>query len=707
MQKSNISASTNMGMHSTNEIVIRVLCVDDETNLLDTTKSILELQTSFEIETASSVDEALQKMRKKEFDVVVSDYQMPIKSGLDFLKELRDSGNTIPFILFTGKGREEVAVEALNLGADRYFNKIGHPETVYGELAHGISQLANKKGVEKQLKRLSSVIEQSSNTIVILDKEETIVYANPTFLAFHEVRFEDIVGKNWQLIIPEGNPLRIEHQNILDTVINQKKTWAKEICGIYDNGKIAWRRAKIFPIFDENKNVTHFVYNAEDIGEQKKNEQTIWDREERLRAIIASSPDAMIVTDMHGNVTDCNLQTMKLLGVSSRREVVGQDCYKFIAKEYLENVRLNVPNLVEQGAVNNVECKILTKNGSKIDVEFSANTLRDAYGEPVGTVILARDVTERKKVADAIKESEEKYRSIVELSPDGIATANMKGVVTSVNKAFLDLTGFSEEEIVGKHFTKLGTLRAKDIPKYVKLVAAVLRGKKHLETEFVYKQKDGAERLGEAYLTLLEENGKKIGIQAILRDITEEKKIQQALQESEEKYRNIVELSPDGMISLDTGGIVTAVNRAILEQTGFTETDFLGKHFTQLEAVPSESLSGLTKKITSFFNGQAPETFELWYNCKDGKQLCAEATVGLLKLNNKDVGIQLVFRDITERKKAEEKTSRKGTGYDFEKLTGNFPSVIPCNDDLNGKLTAFCGRIMTLNKIWVTSTENL
>ncbi len=145
MQKSNISASTNMEMHSPNETVIRVLCVDDETNLLDTTKSILELQTSFEIETASSVDEALQKMRKKEYDVVVSDYQMPIKSGLDFLKELRDSGNTIPFILFTGKGREEVAVEALNLGADRYFNKIGHPETVYGELAHGISQLANKK----------------------------------------------------------------------------------------------------------------------------------------------------------------------------------------------------------------------------------------------------------------------------------------------------------------------------------------------------------------------------------------------------------------------------------------------------------------------------------------------------------------------------------------------------------------------------------
>ena len=460
--------------------------------------------------------------------------------------------------------------------------------------------------------------------------------------------------QNWQNLIAEGTPLKEEARNIRNTVFKQKEVWTKEIFNKSKNGEIYWRNARIFPLIDENNNTTLVVYSGEDITERKRIEQAIWDREERLRAIIASSPDAMIVTDMHGNVTDCNIQTMNLLGVSSRRELLGQDCYKFIAKEYLEKVRLNVPNLVEQGTINNVECKLLTKNGSKIDVEFSANTLRDAYGKPVGAVILARDVTERKKVVDVIKKSEEKYRSIVELSPDGIATANMKGVVTSVNKAFLDLTGFSEEEIVGKHFTKLRTLRAKDIPKYVKLVAAVLRGKKHLETEFVYKQKDGKERLGYAYLTLLEENGKKIGIQAILRDITEEKKIQQALQESEEKYRNIVELSPDGMISLDTNGIVTAVNRAILEQTGFAETDFVGKHFTQLEAVPPDTLSGLAKKITSFFNGQPPETFELCYNCKNGKKLCAEATVGLLKQNNKDVGIQLVFRDVTERKKAEE-----------------------------------------------------
>ena len=558
MRMNSVPESFNIATNSGNETVIRVLCVDDETSLLDATKSILELHTSFQIETASSVDDALQIMNEKEFDVIVSDYQMPIKSGLDFLREIREKGNNVPFILFTGKGREEVAVKALNLGADRYFNKIGHPETVYGELAHGIRQSALQRRAEKK----------------------------------------------------------------------------------------------------------------------------IWDREERLRAIIASSPDAMIITDLHGNLIDCNIETLKFLGVSSKKEIMGADCYNFIANEEIERVKKPVQELLEQGAVNNVECKLVPKNGSRIDVEFSANILRDAYGKPVGVVVLARNITERKKAEERLRKSEEKYRSIVELSPDGIATMNMKGIVTSINKAFVDLTGFSKDEIVGKHFTKLGTLRIQDVPKYIKLITAVLRGKKHLRTEFLYLRKDRTKRLGEAYIELIEEKGEKLGLQAILRDITEEKKIQQVLKESEEKYRNIVEMSPDGMISLDTNGIVTAVNRAILEQTGFTKTDFVGKHYTQLEAVQAENLSELTKKINSFFNGEILDAFEIWYCCKNGKHLCAEATVGLLKHNDKVVGLQLLFRDITEYNKNKDNLVKERDT--LEKVTGNLSaSLLVLSKDLH------------------------
>ena len=104
---------------------------------------------SFDIDNAYSVDEAFKKLSSKSYDVVISDYEMPVKNGLDFLKELKEQQRDIAFILFTGKGREEVAVEALNLGADRYINKNGSPETVYGELADAINKDCGTKEIKK------------------------------------------------------------------------------------------------------------------------------------------------------------------------------------------------------------------------------------------------------------------------------------------------------------------------------------------------------------------------------------------------------------------------------------------------------------------------------------------------------------------------------------------------------------------------------
>src|SRR3989304_5569789 len=90
---------------------IRVLHVDDELGLLKVAKQCLELQGPFQVDTAGSVEEALNKLKEKEYDAVVSDYQMPGKDGLEFLELLKKNGNTIPFIMFTGKGSEEVAVK--------------------------------------------------------------------------------------------------------------------------------------------------------------------------------------------------------------------------------------------------------------------------------------------------------------------------------------------------------------------------------------------------------------------------------------------------------------------------------------------------------------------------------------------------------------------------------------------------------------------
>jgi len=123
---------------------MRVLHVDDDPSIIEISKRILtELNPNFKFESASCVDEAFKKLSTGKYDVVVSKYGMPKKNGLQFLKELREAKNEIPFILFTGKSKEEVVIEALNLGADGYF-KQDNLETVYGELAHRIKRLVDQ-----------------------------------------------------------------------------------------------------------------------------------------------------------------------------------------------------------------------------------------------------------------------------------------------------------------------------------------------------------------------------------------------------------------------------------------------------------------------------------------------------------------------------------------------------------------------------------
>ena len=134
------------------EDMIRVLHVDDDALFLDVSRKILiDIDDRFEIDLVRCVDEAFKKIQKQKYDVIVSDYEMPQKNGLDFLKELKEQKSRLPFILFTGKGREEVAIKALNLGADGYFNKQGSPETVFGELAHGIRMIKQRKEAESAL----------------------------------------------------------------------------------------------------------------------------------------------------------------------------------------------------------------------------------------------------------------------------------------------------------------------------------------------------------------------------------------------------------------------------------------------------------------------------------------------------------------------------------------------------------------------------
>lgn len=123
MSETALSSINPIAIISTSRI--QVLHVDDDISFLSMAKQCLELEGDIQVESVNSVKNAFEILKTKKYDIIVSDYYMPEKDGLEFLKELKATGNTTPFILFTGQGRDEVAIKALNSGAFRYMNKGG------------------------------------------------------------------------------------------------------------------------------------------------------------------------------------------------------------------------------------------------------------------------------------------------------------------------------------------------------------------------------------------------------------------------------------------------------------------------------------------------------------------------------------------------------------------------------------------------------
>ncbi len=130
---------------------IRVLYVDDEPSLLDVGKLFLEMDGTFVVDTLTSASEALTRLKMERYDAILSDYQMPEMDGITFLKQIRTLENKTPFIIFTGRGREDVVIEALNNGADFYIQKGGEPKSQFAELSNKIRYAVSKKHSEEAL----------------------------------------------------------------------------------------------------------------------------------------------------------------------------------------------------------------------------------------------------------------------------------------------------------------------------------------------------------------------------------------------------------------------------------------------------------------------------------------------------------------------------------------------------------------------------
>jgi PAS domain S-box-containing protein len=384
--------------------VIRVLHVDDDPYILDVSKELLKLEAHFEIDTAYSVDEAFRKLAQKSYDAVISDYIMPQKDGLQFLQELREKNNNIPFFIFTGKSKEEVAIKALNLGADRYFNRIGNSETLYCELAHAINQVVDRRSAQielvKKAAKLNSILESSPEAITITDLDGNIVECNQATVDMYCAQSKkELIGKNsFEFIAKIDNKTAIQ---ILKKIIKEGSMKTVEytlltLSGVEFQGELSASVVK-----DTIGKPENLVTITRNITELKKTEADL----RRLATIVTDSNDAITVLDIDGRIIAWNKGAEHIYGYR-KNEAIGLDVFKIIPEDKKQEMLDAIGTIKVNKNSQSFETKRLAKDRRVLDVNLTITRLVDDEGKIVAFATTERDITEKKRLKEKVRISE-------------------------------------------------------------------------------------------------------------------------------------------------------------------------------------------------------------------------------------------------------------------------------------------------------------
>jgi len=273
--------------------------------------------------------------------------------------------------------------------------------------------------------------------------------------------------------------------------------------------------------------------------------------QETAHLIIAGMVDGVTVVGLDGKILDCNDAVLRLHGVS-RDEYVGKSVYDFVASEDRQRAIKGASEVLEKEHLR-TDVKALRKEGGTFDAEINVSLLKDASGEPSAFLGVTRDITEWNKKKEALKKSEEKFRKIFEGANDCMVFLDRFGRILEVYGKAMEVFGGSKEELLGKHFTRVGVLSPRDIPMVMRAFAKTLAGKKTTYDACI-RNKKGREIHVEVSGSLMNIDGELDGMLVIARDVTERKKTEERIRESEEKYRNLFQNARDVILISDFKG---------------------------------------------------------------------------------------------------------------------------------------------------------
>jgi PAS domain S-box-containing protein len=351
--------------------------------------------------------------------------------------------------------------------------------------------------------------------------------------------------------------------------------------------------------------------------------------------------------DLEGHVTYVSFAAEKIIGYPPE-EIMGKSFRDFFTELEFSKAIQAFAEVAKGKSIRGLELELQRKDSSSVPVELNGVPIVKE-GNVVGIQVTARDITNRKKIEEQLKESEERLKLLIEYAPDAIYINDLNGNFLDGNKQAENITGYKKEELIGKNMVEVGLLSENYIPKAIEMLQKNFDGQRTGPDEFELTRKDGSKVIAEIS-TFPVKRGEKVEVLGIARDITERKKIEEKLRESEEKWRSLVKNAPNIIIIVDRDGKIQFINRTLINAS---PEEIIGR--SVYDFIDPKHHDVVRKTIGQVFQTGEGSSYEISGTGPDGGTSWYATQVGPIKRDGQIVSVTLISMDITERKQMEQK----------------------------------------------------
>jgi PAS domain S-box-containing protein len=625
------------------------------------------IQEGYNITPIFNAKDAIEILEKSQNYLLLLDYMLPDMSGEELINYLNEKNLLVPFIIITGHGNEKLAVRMMKLGAYDYIVKDKSFLDILVSVISKVSkQLLTEKNLNKTVDQLARSEEKYKtiagniiDLICVHDKSGILTYLSPSVAELTGYELKELIGKPiFDIIHPNDIDLVKDffnsvigsntESNRIEFRINKK------------TGEIGWFESTFKGIRNSSTEVFEIQSLSRDITQKKSAEQKLRESEELYKKLIAALPDMVVITDNYSNIIYINDIGLKLLGIKSFENLKEKSIFSIISSSDRERAILNAKKMFDH-PVGPREYFFIGSGNKPIPVELHGEVLRNEDNSPYGIIYVCRNIFERKKSEEKLKESQEKYSMIINNTRDIIYSYLPDGSFAFISEGVRQY-GWKPEEVLSKNI--MDFIHADDLNDAKEAFNKTLVEGLHEPFQCRLKTKKGGYEWVEESSEPVIIDGKLVQVNGVIRNISERKSIEAELRKSEEKYRGIFENIQDVYYETNLEGLLLEMSPSIYRLAGFKREDLIGKSIIELYDL-SESRTELIKTLTE---KESITDYEV--NIKNIKGEVINCSLNsILKLDEKGKPQKIIgsIRDISERKKSEK---------EIKKLYSNLEKIV-------------------------------